>query len=156
MNKRWLTILLLVSLAFNLAILGSFVFIRIYMGRMGCPPPPSPDGRKGGFLPPPMLDKLRNDEGFQAIKHSLDEKRRELMTELAKDPIDEPRIQGILSETLSAQTAFEQKMGEELLNLRKEMTPEEARDFFARRAEHIGQYRFDKDNPRKRPIRRSK
>lgn len=107
-------------------------------------------------MPPPMLEKMREDTEFLEIKKDLDVKRRELMTELAKDPIDEPLINNLLSETYLAQNAFEKKMSEKLIELRKSMTAEEAQEYFSKRAEFIRQPHFNRDKFDRKTHRRSK
>jgi len=158
MSKRWIQIILLISLAFNLAVLGSFVFIRFYFRDHGCPVPPPPlaGGKPGGFIPPEIMQRIKGDTDFLSIRDSLDSKRRLLMRELAKDPIDEPKIQSILQDIHNKQTAFEQKMASELIAFRKNMTADEAKEFFTQRAERIMPRRFDHSHKNFQQKRRRK
>ncbi len=150
MNKRWLIILLLISFAFNLAIVGSFIYIKCTFGNRMCPPPPPPHLIQGSpdFPKNEIWERLPIDDSMHELRKQFMESKRDLMIELAKDPIDEKEINSILENSLINQSALERKLGERLLMLRKTMTAaEEAREFFGKRAEmnHKRPYdRFDK------------
>ncbi len=135
MNKRWLYILLFISLAFNLAVLGSFVFIRFFM-----PPPPETMSHPGMEGRGPGNDRMKewqqhcgDDAEMIQIKTKFAQSKHALMQELAKDPINETKIKSILDSSLVIQSSLERKLGQRLLTLRKSMNADEAKDFFGRR-----------------------
>ncbi len=156
MNKRWLIILLLVSAAFNLAVVGSFIYLRSTR-------PPFPPGRfkewrdeghrrgKGPGGPGPMF--MFNDS-TRALHDQFQNTKRELMLELAKDPLDMPKIEANITRSLNAQAALERDMADRLIRFRNTMTPEEAREHFNRRAEEMR--RRDNHNHKYNKSRRSR
>lgn len=146
MNKRILVFLLLVSFAFNLAILGSFIYFRVFFGGMHCPPPPPPEFREGrpDFPHHEMWERLPIDEEMHQLRKDFGNKKNELMLELAKDPIDEAKINAILAESLTHQSSLERKLGDRLIQLRKTMTADEAKEFFGKRAEFMTKRNFDR------------
>jgi flagellar biosynthesis/type III secretory pathway chaperone len=75
------------------------------------------------------------------------------MRELAKGKINETKIQGIIERSITLQSRLERTLGESTLRLRKSMTPQEARDYFGRRAERMDRFidRNQKDNLRRKP-----
>ncbi|PKN80853.1 MAG: hypothetical protein CVU48_00600 [Candidatus Cloacimonetes bacterium HGW-Cloacimonetes-1] len=136
MSKRWLYILLIISLAFNLAVLGSFVFIRFFM-----PSPAGPPHLRGMGGRGPGSERMQmwqqhcgNDDEMIRIKSDFAESKQALMQELAKDPINEPKIKTILDSSLVIHSSLERRLGQRLLTLRKTMSAEEARDFFGKSA----------------------
>lgn len=134
MSKKWLFVLLLISLSFNLAVLGSFIYIRFYLP---CPsPPPMHRGQMLGDKPhEPFF--MHKDEEFHRLKKDFNATKVSLMKELAKDPVDEARIAGIIDSSLVAQNKLERRLGEKILAFRKTLSAEEAREHFERRAENM-------------------
>lgn len=135
MNKRWLYILLFISLAFNLAVLGSFVFIRFFL-----PPPldrmhnPEMEGRGMGDHRMQMWQQhCVDDTEMTQIKTKFADSKHALMSELAKDPIDETKIKTIMDSSLVIHSTLERRLGQRLLTLRKSMGADEAKDFFGKR-----------------------
>lgn len=150
MNKRLLLILLLVSAAFNLAVIGSFIYLRFcFPGRACLPPPPPPHAMHGrpGFPGNEMWDRLPMDDDLMVLRRAFKGNKIELMQELAKDPIDEEKINTLLENSLINQTALERRLGIRLLELRKTMTAEEALEFFGKRAEGFDRKRPDRFQP---------
>ncbi len=160
MSKRWLLILLLISFAFNLAVLGSFIYIRVFFAHRFCPPPPPPHLSQGRPDMPfrEMWDRLPDDENLPLLHKEFRDGKIKLMTELAKDPINEENIKHILEQSLISQSALERKLADRLILLRKSMTAEEAKEYFGKRLEWTKKPRFDRNNPPpdKRNIRRHK
>lgn len=157
MNKRWLIILLLVSFAFNLAVLGSFIYLRVFFGSRFCPPPPSPHLSQGRPDMPfkEMWDRLPEDDEIPRLRDEFMNTKIGLMKELAKDPINEETIKNILEQSLINQSALERKLADRLIMLRKTMTAEEAQEYFGKRLEWTKNPRHDRrkpphDNPYKR------
>lgn len=145
MSKRWIVILLFISLAFNLAVIGSFLYVRL---TFGTPPPHPPKG--GEHFRGPM-DRhgegplVRDNERLQSLRDEFRETKKELMRELAKDPIDETKLNTIIDSSLVAQGKLERELGNALIARRKTMTAEEAKEFFGKRIE--GSPRFGDDRP---------
>ncbi len=136
MSKRWIVILLLLSVAFNLAVLGSFVYLRFMMPY----PPhcaPLPDRHPGEFHGRPLRRLLSEDDQFRQARRQFHENKRVFMEELLKDDIDEIALQRILENSLAAQGAMEQRIGYHMIELRKSMSAEEARQFFGRHIERM-------------------
>ncbi|MDZ4181356.1 MAG: periplasmic heavy metal sensor [Candidatus Cloacimonadaceae bacterium] len=144
MNKRWLVILLLISASFNLAVLGGFLYVHSIrpcpMDRLG-PPPGPPHGQGGGFPPHKMGWKFFDDDSVKALREEFGATKKQLMDEIAKDPLDEERINSIIESSLTAQIKLEREMGRRLIQMRKEMSAEEAREFFTKRGEEMQQRR---------------
>lgn len=151
MSKRWLIILLLISVAFNLAVLGSFIYLR--STRPPCPPgrprPPREWGHKGrgpGRGPGGPAPFIEFGDSTKLLFDRFDKIKQELMRELAKDPINMAQIESIVSRSLGAQADLERDLVDRLIRLRKTMTPEEAKEHFSRRAEEIQRRNFDRPN----------
>lgn len=131
MNSRviiiLLFILLLISLIIN-GILGTVLYSNIkrlnhtmhfYAQRQEG----SWDGRFGpGRDADPQITALR--DSFMATK-------RDLMAELAKDPLDEAKVRAIIEKSVSAQGKMEKALGTKLLEQRKTMGAEEAKEHFS-------------------------
>ncbi len=153
MSKRLTSILLLISLAFNLAVVGSMIFLKSKAA-----PPPFPGHPGGRFRNMDRIDRMKSDEGrpmgrpdrrsddgsrfedsaaTRELRLKFRRSKMELMQELAKDPIDEARINTILTRSLTEQTALERTLGADLIAARKKMTAEEAEQRFGRRAEAL-------------------
>ncbi len=151
MNKRLLVILLLVSAAFNLAVVGSFIYLRSTR-------PPFPPDRfqrwqdrdhhrdKEHDGPGPMF---MFDDSIKALHQAFKDTKRELMLELAKEPLDMAKIDAIVARSLSAQAALERDLADRLIRFRKSLTPEEAREHFTRRAEYEPRRDFNRQNHKK-------
>ncbi len=138
MSKRWIVILLLFSMAFNLAVLGSFVYLRFMMPY----PPhcaPLPDRHPGKFHGRPLRRLLSEDDQFRQAHRQFRENKRVFMEELLKDEIDEVALNQILERSLMAQGAKERRIGYHMIELRKSMSAEEARHFFGRHIERMKQ-----------------
>jgi hypothetical protein len=150
MSKRWLIILLLISAAFNLAVVGSFIYLQ------STRPPHhprewhhrGPDSRRGHDGPGP---RFMFTDSTRALHASFQDTKRDLMLELAKDPVDKTRIEAIISGSLSAQAKLERDLAERLIRFRSAMTPDEAREHFTRRAEEI-----ERDKTEKQDYKRSR
>lgn len=131
MSKRWLIILLLISVAFNMAVLGSMLFLHFNrpcsIPGMRMDPPPGP---------PPMFGKFNKghwgmeSDSLRAMRERFGKTKKELMIELAKDPVDEARVKQIINSTLEAQAALERDLGNKLLEMRRGMTAAEAKEHF--------------------------
>jgi len=128
MSKKTILILLIVSLAFNLAFFGTFLIHRVNFG----------PGIQGPIHGRPKLPK-QSREDFRKFRKEMDEKhreyfkaRRQFILSLMEKDIDEEQLLGRLNNAIDKQTSMDKKIGLSFIKLRKEMTAEEARKFFRR------------------------
>jgi Heavy-metal resistance len=125
MKRRTVNILLFISLAFNIAFLGGGVY-RFYQMRQ--------------FRP--MHERIKNDKvkAFMQERKNLGEPlmrdfheaKDNLMKALAKPGIDEAELNKLIDIMIEKQNLQEKKVGEALIDLRKELTDEEAEQVFGR------------------------
>ncbi len=148
MSKRLMTILLLFSLFLNLGIIGGFIVMRIYrqnhISHHYRPGPPNERGQERPEVPElrdPEVIKLRNE--FYAIK-------KELMQEMAKDPVNETEILSIIDRSIQAQSDLERAMGQKLLEYRKNLSAQEAEEHFNTRLERMKRFEERRNNRRNR------
>lgn len=124
MSNRTLSILVVISLSFNIAFLGMFLFHRIRG------PIPHHDPREFN-MPPEMREFLKKSrEKFKPLRDDFEQSRRILSDALAEKEYDEAELLLLLEETLQKQDVMERAMGIHLIELRKNMTPEQAENFF--------------------------
>jgi len=164
MNKRWLLILALISLSFNLAFIGSFLYLRFVHLPKHSPMFHSPehphhfrDGKRGGPFGE-MGDRLPKDIKLKDAFRDFHQSKRELMHELAQNPIDEAKVAVLLEQSLAKHSALERKLGEKLLELRKTMSADEAKEFFEKRMHRNRGKRMEymQENQHRNPNRRIK
>jgi hypothetical protein len=130
MSKRLIVILLFVSIAFNLAVLGSILWL--HFGRNH---PPKPPVQRFSRIPlPPNIEHMNWDPELRELRTRYDDTKIQLLRELAMDPIDENTIIAILDSSLTVQNSLERELGYRLLELRKQMSAEEAEAYFNARA----------------------
>lgn len=149
MSKRWLVALLLISFSFNLAVIGSAIYLRL---TMPCPMPGPAPGQQ--MMPPrPESGMMGRDPEIQQLRQRFDDSKVTLMKELAKDPVDEVKINAIIDSSLVVQSNLEHRLGKKILAYRKTMTAAEAREHFQRRADNMKNRsrRFDRIKHRRQP-----
>ncbi|MDP2172975.1 MAG: hypothetical protein Q8M98_04175 [Candidatus Cloacimonadaceae bacterium] len=150
MNKRWLIILLLISASFNLAVLGSYIYFRSIrpcpMDMRGPHPGhPAPEFHRGeGHW------RFMGDDSIKVLREEFGCTKKQLMDELAKDPINTEDINRIIETSLAAQIRLEREMGKRLIKMRNEMSAEEAQEFFSKRREEMQRRRNDQQNKYRR------
>lgn len=135
MSKKLSNILLLVSLAFNLAVVAAFIYLTVRGPNHHHRNRPRPDTESHH-----RRDRDRSwadSDSIRTLRTTFRETKHEFMTELAKEPINEPALNTILERSLSEQSLLERELGKRLIERRKEMSSEEAKEFFNRRAERI-------------------
>jgi len=152
MSKHFITILLLISLAFNLAVMCMFAYASIYHR------PP---------FNPPQWDRARHHEGMgfrhsehgrrwpdtlmenrdeiKQLREAFSQSRKEFMQEMRSDKFDLTKATAAMQKSLLAQEKLEKRLGESLLDMRKKMSTTEAQKFFQER-----QDRNKRDNMRDR------
>lgn len=141
MSKRWLVFMLLVSVAFNLAVLGSFIYLQyLHPYTHDCPPALPHCGRPDGDHPGmPLRNLLAEDEQFQQAKQLYAKNKGAFIRELAQENYDEAELRRLMETSLLAQGSMERRIGNQMIELRKTMSTEEAREFFGRLIEQIRQ-----------------
>ena len=138
-NRRWLITLLLISLAFNLAILGSYLYFKSTHPRGGSYwNKNAPALRRDNYGP---RDNPAFSDTTRALWREFAEIKAEFMKELAKDPLDMDALDDLLARTLANQAILENHMAERLIRHRQSLTPEEAKEFYTARYEEIIQRR---------------
>jgi hypothetical protein len=136
MSKHLIVILLFVSLAFNLAVLGMFIYSTAFHKMPLCHPsienryPGRDDRRETRLLPEAAL---KNKDEIRKLREEFFKTRREFMQILAKDKYNEQEAQAAMEQSLQAQDRLERKLGASLIEVRKNMDPAEAKKFFEHR-----------------------
>ena len=128
MSKKTIFILLIVSLAFNLAFLGTFLYHRMNFG-------PGMSGPIHGRSKLPIQCR----EDFRKLRKEMGEKhreyfiaRRQFILSLLEEDLNEEEVLKRLENAIEKQTIKEKEIGLSFIQLRKEMTAEEAKKFFRR------------------------
>jgi len=148
MTKRSLLILLGISFAFNLAVLGSLFWLRITRPPLA---PPKEFHMKRPPLPEHIVRRDRNPE-IRRIRELFEQSKLDLMHELRKAEVDEARVLAIINSSLEAQNQLERHLGEHLLHIRRQMTAEEADEYFGKRIEFMqNRKEHTRHNRRKTP-----
>ncbi|HOD17238.1 MAG TPA: hypothetical protein PKJ14_01145 [Candidatus Cloacimonadota bacterium] len=139
MSKRWMEILLIVSLAFNLAVLGMFIYSTVFH-KSSCPPP-EPQWRAENhpfqshrFDPDSVL---QNKEEIRQLRQAFQESRQAFMATLAKSELNLQEAKQAMEKSLQAQEKLERRLGESLIQVRTKMTADEAKRFFEHRMKRI-------------------
>ncbi len=133
MSKRLLTILLFISVAFNLAVVGSVFWLHTLLPR----PPMHP---REHFERPNLPDHLKElpwDPQLRELRKQYDRDRILLLKELAQADFQESTALALIDSSLAAQGKLEQALANRLLNVRAHMSAEEAKEYFETRANHI-------------------
>jgi hypothetical protein len=127
MQKRSVQILLIVSLAFNLAFIG-FGTLRYFKVQRFSDP-------RVRFRHAPQVIKehfREHREIIDPIRDEIDIIRGQFIAELKKPDFDEDRLQEKLDQYLSKQAELERIMGNNFIEIRKNLTAEQVEEFFSR------------------------
>lgn len=158
MSKHWLTIVLFISLAFNLAVMLMFSYVSIYHRQPFCPP-----GMRQSFnrdrdrdhdrKTNPAIKKLLDENKVEMEKYRADfaQKRLQFLQTLSRDTLNIDDAEVSMEASLKAHGELERKLGNSLINLRKNMTNEDARVFFKK---HMDRMHRNKDDFRPRRDKR--
>lgn len=126
MSKKTVLILLIISLVFNFAFFGTFLYHRVNF-RPGLP---------GAIHGRPKLP-IHCREDFRELRKEMGEKhrdyfiaRRQFILSLLEEDLNEEQVIKKLENAIEKQTIKEKEIGLSFIKLRKEMTAEEARMFF--------------------------
>ena len=124
MSKRTLIIIVIISLAFNLAFIGTFGLIQLRRRSF----------LKHKFGPPPELrEHFRNRKKHVAsFQHDFHQSKMAFIEELKKPDFNEELLNMMMKNAIEKQTAMEIELGKSLIELRKEMSFEEAQRFFSK------------------------
>ncbi len=147
MSKRLLTILLLVSLFLNAGIIGGMIVMGFYRQNHiihHYQPGPEGAGRNRERLDIPEMQ----DPRVIALRDSFLTIKKELLQELAKDPVNEARINTIIEKSIGAQSDMERALGHEILAYRKTLGAAEAKEHFNARLERMDRYKERRTNRR--------
>lgn len=126
MSKRSVVIILIISLAFNLAFVGTFLLHRVII----------PSAFHDPIMRKPKLPvHVRKD--FYELRKEMDEKHREyfqarrafILSLLEEEP-DEEQILKRLDAAIKKQAKVEKEIGLSFIKLRKKMSCDEAKNFF--------------------------
>lgn len=126
MKKRSIQILFIVSLAFNLAFIGFGAFRFIQIRRFSNP------HRMFENVPQELKEHFREHrEEVDPIRKEIDNIRLEFMTEMRNPEFSEDQIKEKLDRYLTRQAELERIMGDNLIELRKKLTPDQVEKFFS-------------------------
>lgn len=132
MKRTLLITLLFISIAFNISFVSIFGYKTFMMRRNGDnPPPPPPFGEK-------RMRPDRNPEFLDTRMVNM-ELRKEFFDILSQDQVDQQKLQNVTQKLLKSQTQVESLLIRHFVQIRSEMSPEQAREFFDRlgkRADH--------------------
>lgn len=124
MTRKTTNILLLISLVFNLAVISMFTITFIRMREM------RPRLRSGEKFP---SEKVRNHlKEMKPIHQDYSEAKQAFFKVLRSDELDLEKAEKMLEITVQKQIVMEQKLGERLIELRKELSAEEFRKLASR------------------------
>jgi hypothetical protein len=156
MSKRWIEILLIISLAFNLAVLGMFIYTAAFHKPLFTPPGWQQQGGRNqnyGENHAKRMDPdamLQNKEEIKQLREAFQQSRKDFIQTMSKDNFNLQEARAAMEKSLAAQDVLERKLGESLLNVRTKMTAAEAKRFFDHRLNRMNHnYRNDKpqDDP---------
>ncbi|HNX00811.1 MAG TPA: hypothetical protein PLE74_04240 [Candidatus Cloacimonadota bacterium] len=149
MSKKLILILLLVSFAFNLAFIGSFLYWRYQfrhgfaerhqnrdrweqrMGpRDGQQPPPPPG------LRPRDVGWMENRKVLEPFRNKFTSSKVDFFKTLQQPVVNEELLKQKLDTSVKNHNELETQIGLRLIEMRKKMTPQQANDFFGKQAEN--------------------
>jgi|GEM_PF-3822337 len=133
MNNNWKNVLIICSLLFNLVLIG-FILYPLFWH-----PKPVPLSTKTEINRERILDKQR--EIREMRREFLSHKNR-FMNALAQPDINEEELYEQLATLLEKQLEMEETIGINLIEIRSNMTPEQARRFY-RELPHAARDRRD-------------
>ncbi|MCK9557097.1 MAG: hypothetical protein PHO85_06090 [Candidatus Cloacimonetes bacterium] len=133
MSRRITTILLIISLSFNLGFLGSIIWIQLHF-----PHPMRHNSTHNEWVRlPEHIRNDRSDPELRRLRVAYDDQRVNLMRALALPNYEEMDVTAIIDSSLTAQTYLEKELGYRLLDIRKQMSAEEAEEYFGSRADML-------------------
>ena len=123
MSKRLLIVLFIISIAFNVAFLGGAGY-HLVISRMA-----------HRLIPPGINPQVRNHylecrNEIAPLMKEFHESKQEFINELARKDIDEEKLHIMLRNSIEKQTRMERELGLSMIEMRKRLTPEEAKKMF--------------------------
>ncbi|MDD3051709.1 MAG: hypothetical protein PHR06_11255, partial [Candidatus Cloacimonetes bacterium] len=141
--KRFLTVLAILSFVFNIAFIAIYIHSRIKLRKC--------------FVPE-EVQKYRDKDWFKKIGSSrresrklsseLDKEKDHFFEELRKESFNESELVDLKKVIVKRQAELEEFLIQQLISIRKEMTAEEARGFFAFRPDR---HRYDRRPDTRKP-----
>lgn len=125
MSNRTLSILIIISLSFNLAFVAGFIYTR-FAGPI-IPPPHEPPM----INPHQIMDNLKIDrEQFRKLAENHRTAQMDFYRELSNENYDENLLDQKLTISLDSQRILDEEIGRSLIKLRSQMNPEDASRIF--------------------------
>lgn len=135
MGKKWLLIVAVLLTVVNLSALGTFTY-KLWCHR-------KPGGSDAHFrylkkrvrLTDEQVSKMKDFREkirpkIDGLSHQLEEKRTELLRELMAESPDTARIEGMLNEMNSSQSAIEREVVNNILSQKVVLSPEQRKKLF--------------------------
>ncbi len=143
MSKKILFVVLIISLAFNIAFLGVFIYRRVLLSDRHRLSPRFHD------IPTHCREEfLEERERMLPLKMEFELSKKRFMRSLTNEEFDRELLEKKLKETIDRQIRMEHEMGQLLIKLRSEMSPEEIQDFFRPEIHRFKRPFIKKDNRR--------
>ncbi len=121
MSKKFLVTIFLVSIAFNLAFIGTFAYLHFFRLREDRMPPAFHQNMPANFRKKLFV----NRKILRPVHEDFLDAKFEFLQSLFTKDFDHAISQEKLDITIEKQTLMERKMGELLIKARERMTPEE-------------------------------
>lgn len=151
MSRRWLTIILIVSLAFNLSVLIMFTHIAVLKKMPFCLPgtksvtacEDQTSGKYRKVIPRPE-EFLDNKAEIKALRDDYLTKRKAFMELMRQEDFNAEEAYAAMQASLQAQDVLEKTLGKSLIEFRKKLTFDEAKTIFKPRIRNRN-FRFEQD-----------
>lgn len=150
MSKRLLYIILLISLAFNIAVLGMFAYVTIYKRQPFCQTETryrmDRDANEHRDEDKRFFNlNMENREEIRKLRAEFKENRRDFMEMLWKEDFNEQDALAAMETSINTQQKLDRTLGEALIKLRKNMSQEEAMNFIKEHRDRMkDRYKTDK------------
>ena len=143
MSKNILFVVLIISLAFNIAFLGVFIYRRVLLSDMHRTPP------RFHNIPTHCREEFMEErERMLPLKMEFELSKKRFMRSLTNEEFDRELLEKKLKETIDRQIRMEHEMGQLLIKLRSELSPEEIQNFFRPEIHRFKRPFIKKDNRR--------
>ncbi|MCD4650545.1 MAG: periplasmic heavy metal sensor [Candidatus Cloacimonetes bacterium] len=133
MKTKTITFLLILSLAFNMAIFAGLIYFNFY-GRINHLPPPGvhPDpGMQNRCAYPHVREFMeKTREMVHPLRMEFEDSRQSFIKSLMNPEATEKEIKYLFKESLHKQMRMEEEIGKHMIEFRKQMSPEAARKYF--------------------------
>ncbi|MCF7857760.1 MAG: hypothetical protein K9N07_00340 [Candidatus Cloacimonetes bacterium] len=126
MPKKTMLLLLIISFAFNLAFLGTYLVRRVDP-TFG---PFQPDHNRPKLTPGTHEKFMECRDELVERKHAYSEARRRFFLSLINSDLDDNQLKAKLDTLIAKQCIMEKEIGLSFIKLKKEMTTDEAKRFF--------------------------